>query len=254
MGSQRGARQLLSPGYNPRMRMLLGCSAVILMALFGYAQWPGEAASISVLSIPVKDLPKVSLWTPYSFQLGASGGIEPYEWRLISSSLPEGFSLSNAGELTGLTEEGVRGDFMVLVSDSSRPPKQARKNFTLSTEIPLVADWNARPEVNGLRIDGSFKISNQTGRDFDLTVIILAVKDTGRATALGYQHFTLNKDTRELEIPFGEALPPANYAVSVDVVGEERCHSGFFGRDWWGENSRLFKDHKSEAAPFARGR
>jgi len=75
--------------------------------------------------------------------------------------------------------------------------------------------------VNGQRIDGSIKVSNRSGRDFDLTFIVLAVNDIGRATAIGYQHFPLKKNTRNMEIPFGENLSPGNYAVNVDVVGEE---------------------------------
>ncbi len=63
-------------------------------------------------------------------------------------------------------------------------------------------------------------VSNQTGQDFDLTVIMMAVNDIGRATAIGYQHFTLKKDTTSLEIPFGENLPRGSYELNVDAVAE----------------------------------
>jgi hypothetical protein len=82
-------------------------------------------------------------------------------------------------------------------------------------------EWSQTAKVNGQRIDGSIKVSNHTGRDFDLTVIVLAVNDIGRATAIGYQHFPIKKLTRDLEIPFGDALSRGNYVVNVDVVGEE---------------------------------
>jgi hypothetical protein len=71
-------------------------------------------------------------------------------------------------------------------------------------------------------------VSNQTDRDFDLTVIVLAVNDIGRATAIGYQHFNLKKETRDLDIPFGETLSRGNYAVNVDVVGEEPISNRIF--------------------------
>lgn len=98
----------------------------------------------------------------------------------------------------------------------------------LSIETPLRADWGKRAQVSGNRIDGSVKVSNRTGRSFDLTIIILAVNDIGRATAIGYQHLDLKKDTRDLEIPFGDTLSPGNYAVNVDVVAEEPISNRIF--------------------------
>ncbi len=95
-------------------------------------------------------------------------------------------------------------------------------------ETPLKAEWGRKARVTGARIDGSLKVSNRTGRDFDLTVIVLAVNDIGRATAIGYQHFPLKKDTRDLEISFGDTLSPGNYAVNVDVVGEETISNRIF--------------------------
>jgi hypothetical protein len=49
---------------------------------------------------------------------------------------------------------------------------------------------------------------------------VLAVNEIGRATALGYQHFTLAKNTIDKEIPFGENLPAGSYTVNADVVAE----------------------------------
>lgn len=100
--------------------------------------------------------------------------------------------------------------------------------MVLKTESPLTADWSRKAHVSGQRIDGSIKVSNHSGRDFDLTFIVLAVNDIGRATAIGYQHFSLNKNTVDMEIPFGETLSAGNYAVNVDVVGEEPLSKQIF--------------------------
>ena len=70
-----------------------------------------------------------------------------------------------------------------------------------------MVEWSRKPKINGHRLDAAIRVSNQTGDDFDFTVIALAVNENGRATAVGYQHFTLKKDTDEFEIPFGENLP-----------------------------------------------
>jgi hypothetical protein len=112
--------------------------------------------------------------------------------------------------------------------DSDRPPKIRRQQFTLLVEAPLRIDWKQKAQVNGQRIDGSVKVTNTTGRNLDLTFIVLAVNDIGRATAIGYQHFSLQKNTRDMQLPFGDNLSPGNYAVNVDVVGEEPVSNMIF--------------------------
>ena len=59
-------------------------------------------------------------------------------------------------------------------------------------------------------------------------MIALAVNENGRATAVGYQHFTLKKDTDEFEIPFGENLPQGSYDLNVDAVGEVEATNTIF--------------------------
>jgi len=161
-------------------------------------------------------------------RLQGSHGIEPFHWRAIDSSLPHTLRLSDEGILTGGLTQPYEFEFTVLVRDNSNPPKQVKQKLVLKTETPLTADWFRKAQVSGQRIDGSIKVSNHTGRDFDLTFIVLAVNDIGRATAIGYQHFPLRKNTVDMEIPFGETLSPGNYAVNVDVVGEEPISKNIF--------------------------
>jgi hypothetical protein len=160
--------------------------------------------------------------------LRATGGTEPYHWRVIDSSLPRTLRLSDEGVISGALGQPGEFQFTVLVRDNSSPPKQAKQTLILKTETPLTADWVRKAQVNDQRIDGSIKISNHSGRDFDLTFIVLAVNDIGRATAIGYQHFPLKKNTTDMEIPFGETLSAGNYAVNVDVVGEEPISKNIF--------------------------
>ena len=69
-------------------------------------------------------------------------------------------------------------------------------------------------------MDGAVKLTNGTKDDFDLTFIVVAVAENGRATALGYQHFTLKAGTIDFPIPFGETLPHGAYVVHADAVAE----------------------------------
>lgn len=199
--------------------------SIILAAALGWAQQAPPSGSISITT---KALPKALLWEGYMAQLHAFGGTEPYHWRVARGSLPAGLWLSDEGFLTGHLNQPGEIEFTVLVRDNSNPPKQAEQKVLVRTQTALTADWSRRAQVGGQRIDGAIKISNHTGRDFDLTFIVLAVNDIGRATAIGYQHFPLKKNTMGMEIPFGETLSPGNYAVNVDVVGEEPMSKQIF--------------------------
>lgn len=201
---------------------------LLLLILTTVPGWAQPAPSPQSISITSRTLPKALLWEPYTARLQASGGTEPYHWRVVDSSLPRMLWLSDEGIFTGGLNQPGEFEFTVLVRDNSNPPKQAKQKLVLKTETPLTADWSRRAQVNGQRIDGSIRVSNHTGRDFDLTFIVLAVNDIGRATAIGYQHFPLKKNTVDMEIPFGETLSPGNYAVNVDVVGEELLSERIF--------------------------
>jgi hypothetical protein len=204
--------------YNFRMASVRNTvlGGLILSVLCICAQQAQPAGSVSITSIKP---PKASLWNYYSFQFQAGGGTPPYHWRPMSGSLPRGFSLREDGQITGTVEEQGQWDFTIAVIDQTGKAQQ--QNYTLSTETPLSTAWSRKPQVNGQRVDGSIKVSNTTGRDFDLTFVVLAVNDIGRATAIGYQRFPLKQNTRDFELPFGESLSPGNYVVNVDVVGEE---------------------------------
>lgn len=217
--------KMISDAYNLLMhrsyRVVATTLLLILMGVLAESQQPEQ------LSILTKELPPASLWEPYGarrhqeFELRATGGVGRQHWRIVSGSLPKGITLDDSGALIGTPEETGQFQFTVVVSDSNTPPAQAQKTFTLIVETPLTVEWDRKAQVNGQRIDGSVKVSNRTGRDFDLTFIVLAVNDIGRATAIGYQHFPLKRDTRDLSLPFGDTLSPGNYVVNVDVVGEE---------------------------------
>src|SRR5215469_16200677 len=128
------------------------------------------------LTTPEKEnLPPASLWEPYSHSLAAAGGIRPYHWTVVSGSLPHRLELRDDGEIRGTVDDSTVGELTLSVRDSNSPPEREQRKFTLRVETPLAAEWDRTARVNGQRIDGSIKVSNHTGRDFDLTVVVLAV-------------------------------------------------------------------------------
>jgi hypothetical protein len=133
---------------------------------------------------------------------------------------PPGIDLAPDGTLSGSATEADTFHFIVTFTDSGKPVQQKKHEFTLEVVAPLLIEWSRRPKITGRRLDGSIKVSNQTGQDFDLTFVALAVDPNGRATAVGYQHFTLKNNTDDFEIPFGENLPFGTYELHADAIAE----------------------------------
>lgn len=179
-----------------------------------------SASAAAPLIIKKTELPEAFYNKPYRFRLQVEGGVYPLRWRVERGSLPAGMRFDRDGILQGTPTQPGEFHFTVAVIDSSQPPFERKQAFKLIVRAPLFAQWSHYPQVSGRRIDGSVKVSNNTGSDFDLTFVVLAVNEIGRATAIGYQHFTLKKGTLEMELPFGDELPHGSYQVNVDVVGE----------------------------------
>ena len=202
-------------------------------------RWYIDAGSLpDPLSLSQPELPRQPLWEPFHIELSASGGTEPYHWRAAEGSFPHGVVLSDRGELSGSLEEPGPFRLSVFVRDNSNPPRELKQVYQLRAEVPLTIDWKRKALVSGQRIDGSIKVSNHTGRNLDLTFVVLAVNDIGRATAIGYQHFPLERGARDMELPFGDTLSTGNYVVHVDVVGEEQISKQIF-------RARLVAERKS---------
>ena len=203
----------MAPSHRVRIALL-----VAIFPLRTFAQQPG--GTTAPLAVQTVSLPRAFVRQPFRAQLGARGGVPPYRWELREGELPSGMFLENDGELAGTPTETGEFRFTVAATDSSRPAQQVTQQLLLLVTSPLAVRWGRYPKINGQRLEGSIWVSNQTDRDFDLTVIVLAVNDIGRATAIGYQHFPLERQSDEIEIPFGDNLPPGSYQLNVDVVAE----------------------------------
>jgi Putative Ig domain len=194
------------------------CLFLLAFAALGAAQQ--GAASPETLVVR-GDIPaKLFLHQDYEIHLVAEGGVPPYIWEVPDGSLPPGLVLGADGVLRGVPAASGEFRFTVAVTDSRKPAHTRSKELVLRVTAPLWADWSRPPKVSGRRIEGVIKLSNETDQDFDLTFVVLAVNEIGRATTIGYQRFTLKPDTIEMEIPFGENLPRGVYDVNADVVGE----------------------------------
>lgn len=163
-------------------------------------------------------LPDTHVGASYKVRLIAAGGTPQFHWRLAKGTLPPGMRLTEDGLILGTAQQGGEYQFTVFLRDSNGLRKY--KDFVIRVRSALSLQWKSPAHVNGNRIEGSVEVSNDTRDDIDLTFVVLAVAGNGRATAIGYQHFPLKTGTHEMELPFGETLPPGGYVVHVDVVGE----------------------------------
>lgn len=191
-----------------------------VLTLLVYSGIAATQTTPEPLTIQTTGLPKAYLRQSYEARLEARGGTTPLKWELTGGSLPAGIVLRDDGELTGTPTETGDFPFTVTVTDSGKPAYQRSQQVSLTVVSPLMAQWGRYPKVNGQRLEGSILVSNEMDRDFDLTVIVLAVNEIGRATAIGYQHFPLKKNTDQMEIPFGDNLPPGSYELDADAVAE----------------------------------
>jgi hypothetical protein len=174
------------------------------------------------LIIETTSLPGTYPRAAYSVLLRLHGGVNPYHWRVEKEKgeLPAGLRLEDDGTLHGTPEKSGEYRFTISVTDSGKPQQAVQREYTLNVVAAMSMRWKTPAHVVGSRIEGSVEVSNTTPDDFDLTFVVLAVNETGRATAIGYQRFPLKTGTTNFELPFGETLPHGAYVVHADGVGE----------------------------------
>lgn len=175
--------------------------------------------------------PKTYLHARYEFTFQARGNsVPPLHWRVEKGALPQGLTFEDNGLLHGEPERTGEYHFTVSVTDSGKPQQSVQKEFVIEVVEALTVAWKVPAHVSGNRIEGSVQVSNTTPEDIDLTFIVEAVAENGRATAIGYQHFLLRKATADMELPFGESLPHGEYVVNVDAIGEVAQRNVIFRR------------------------
>jgi hypothetical protein len=177
-------------------------------------------------SVQLQALPAQGAIAGESFVLAltAMSGQPPYTWQVAGGSLPPGCKLGAHGKITGVPTTAGDYTFTIAVSDSNIPQSQAQRDYTIHVIEGLSLDWKDAPAVHGNSISGSAIVSNQTGHDMVLSVIVVAVNQIGRATALGYQHFTVSAGAKSPVIPFSATPGDGTYYVRADAAAHQTGH------------------------------
>ncbi|HKD83185.1 MAG TPA: Ig domain-containing protein [Terriglobales bacterium] len=191
----------------------------LLALILFLANWHAHGQTLQVTPLPSQGM---ILGQSYTLPLVAAGGSLPYNWRLLRGDLPPGMKLHpHTAKISG--SPSATGDyrFTIAVADSSIPKLHGQLDVVIHVIEGLEVDWKEAPKVSGNAISGSAVVTNETPKDFDLTVVIVAVNQIGRATALGYQHFRLPAETTSQIIPFGSSPGLGTYYVRVDASAHQ---------------------------------
>jgi len=197
-----------------RIRLL----ALIVFLATGFAR----SQDLQIQPLPSQGM---ILGQSYTLPLQATGGTAPYAWHLVQGDLPPGLKLHpHTGKITGSPTTAGDYRFTIGAADESIPKLHAQREVVVHVIAGLTVDWKEPPAVQGSSISGSAVVTNDTGVDFDLTVVIVAVNEIGRATTLGYQHFKLAAQSSSPVIPFGSSPGLGTYYVRVDAVAHQPTH------------------------------
>jgi hypothetical protein len=189
-------------------------AALLLLSGIAVAQ-TRMATSLRIQSHP---LPDGSINKPYSTAIQVSGATPPLEWKLTKGKLPPGITLQPAsGILSGTPTAPGEYRFTLSVTDGTN--QRTTANFVIKIEDYLTVVWQQPPTLKENVLSGSIEVSNDSRDTYDLTVIIVAVNEIGKAFALGYQHFNLAPQIKQV-IPYSSLLPNGHYNVHVDAVAE----------------------------------
>ena len=200
--------------------------AIFILCMVGLLELAPSAAAQPrrrpALQILTPALPSPVAGEKYDVQLRAIGGRAPYRWSIQGGTgLPSGLSLDpSLGKITGTPESSDEFSVLVQVADAADPPLTHTKLLVAQSGAPLTVRWTERPHIVASNIAGALRVANGSRDMVDMTVIVVAVNENGRATALRYERLNLAPGKETPDLKFDVTLPMGEYVAHVDAVGE----------------------------------
>ena len=268
-----GSRKQLGTPMNLRKTILLVVVTVFLALAFSGCGQGHVPDTILPLNVANSSLPIAIVNKGYSATLVAFGGVGPYNWALVSGSLPSGISMSPAGVFSGTATATATSDITVQVTDSQKPTAavataaltvKVNNGLAISTtslkiapvNVPyqgiLKATGGAPPYgwkllsgtlPDGLKLDGNFGVIFGTATvegDYPITV---QVTDSENPAVMVQQDLTLT-------VGGSEARLGGNYAFLFRGFknGKQVLQAGSFVADGKGNVTSGVADLMSTAS------
>ena len=95
--------------------------------------------SAAPLTITVSQLPRGSVGSPYSQNMGGSGGQTPYTWSIQSGNLPDGLTLNQTGIISGTPERAVTTSFVLRLTDAVNGSVTTTLSLTINPAVTLLS-------------------------------------------------------------------------------------------------------------------
>ena len=189
-----------------------------LLAAFFIASIAVAQSTPAPFAFRTESLTSGSIGRSYTAAIEISGGTPPLTFTVTRGKLPPGLSLQpNSGIISGTPTAPGAYDFTVTVADGTG--KRITRSYRINIEDLLTIKWLQPPRLDSNVLSGSVEVSNSSRDTYDLTIIIVAVNEIGKAFALGYQHFDMGTQVHQA-IPFSSMLPNGQYIVHADAVAE----------------------------------
>jgi len=180
------------------------------------------------ISISPETLPAAAYETPYSQQLTAAGGTEPYTFTLVSGTLPYGITLSSDGLLEGFpdyTSLAMPGTYPVTIQVQDANSLIASRNydFVLDKGTPTV---NLYPSTNVY-----------WNRPFNLYAEVVMPMGEYNTLLQGTVAFFIDGTP----VPGCDAVPYVNYGYLCEVstmlldVGEHTVEAAYTPTEWYAD-------------------
>ena len=200
---------------------LLGAISLCVGAGAVHSQTETRPLPSRPFQIVTQNLPVPELGKRYAVQLKVVGGQPPYRWAIPTGVLPPGLNLDpDRGAISGRAQSSSEFSVLVQVTDSSNPPLYYTKLLVASADAPLTINWTQIPQITLSNIVGAVRVRNGSKDTVDMTVIVVAVNETGKAFALRYERLNLASGAETPDLEFNSSLPLGQYTVHADAVGE----------------------------------
>jgi hypothetical protein len=204
-----------------RSRLWAGLLAGVLGFISPLAWNQTPVPQTPPFQIATQKLPLPIVGQRYYVPLKVVGGSPPYQWSLPQGQLPAGLTLdAQKGIIFGRPASAGEFSVLVQVADSSEPPLVITKLLVAAATAPLTVAWATAPQVAQSNIVGAVRVSNGSKDTMDMTVIVMAVNEIGKAFALRYERLNLAAGMDSPDLKFDVFVPSGQYVVHADAVGE----------------------------------